>query len=175
MIQGLNKTTGNNIGIYPEIKDPRFHQKQGKDISKIVLKILSDYGFSSKSDNCILQCFDPVELKRIRNELKSELYIVQLVEMKLDKNLLKEFSTYADGIGPWYQQIDKTIVQEAHQLGLKVHAYTFRADNLGDFKTFEELLNYGFYILNLDGVFTDFPDKAVLYLKATKLSGGNMN
>lgn len=175
LIQGLNKTTGNNIGLYPEIKNPRFHQNQGKDISKIVLRILSDYGYSSKSDNCILQCFDSAELKRIRNKLKSDLYIVQLVEKKLDKILLKEFSTYADGIGPWYQQIDKLIIHDAHQLGLKVHAYTFRADNLGDFKTFEELLNYGFYILNLDGVFTDFPDKAVRYLKTTKLSSGNMN
>ena len=103
-------------------------------------------------------------MKRIRNELKSELYIVQLVEKKLDKNLLKEFSTYADGIGPWYQQIDKLIIHEAHQFGLKVHAYTFREDDLGNFETFDDLLNYGYYTLNLDGVFTDFPDKAVQFI-----------
>ncbi len=33
-IQGLNHSTGKNIGIYTEIKSPWFHRKEGKDISK---------------------------------------------------------------------------------------------------------------------------------------------
>jgi len=174
LIQGLNKSTGKNIGIYPEIKDPEFHQKEGKDISEIVLKTLNDYGYKTKKDNCILQCFDVNELKRIRNEFKSELFLVQLMEFKTDEKL-EEITAYADGIGPWYKQIINgkdnngkwqitNLVKKAHKLNLKVHAYTFRADQLEDFETFEELLQVALYEANIDGVFTDFPDKAVDFI-----------
>ena len=165
MIQGLNKSTGNNIGIYPEIKEPEFHNKEGKDISKVVLKVLADYGYTTKKDNCMLQCFDAKELKRIRKGLNSELFLVQLMELKKEELKLKEFATYADGIGPWYKKMSKNFVKDAHDLNLKVHAYTFRADDLGNFDSFDALLNFGFNTLELDGVFTDFPDKAVLFLQ----------
>jgi glycerophosphoryl diester phosphodiesterase len=179
LIQGLNISTDKNIGIYPEIKEPEFHNKEGKDISKIVLKILTNYGYSTKNDNCILQCFDALELKRIRQELKSELFLVQLMEYKNNESNLKEYATYADGIGPWYKQLisgkdDKgnwkssNLVTEAHQLGLVVHAYTFRADDLGEFSSLEELLDVGFNTLQLDGVFTDFPDRVVRFLNKSK-------
>ncbi len=132
LIQGLNKSTGGNIGIYPEIKNPEFHLKNGKDISKIVLEILSENGYNTKSDNCILQCFDPKELQRIRMDLKSKLFLVQLIGFEINENHLKKFATYADGIGPWYKQVakNKNLIIEAHRLGMKVHAFTFRVEDL---------------------------------------------
>ena len=180
LIQGLNKSTGKDIGIYPEIKNPEFHHQEGKDISKIVLKILSEYQYKTKSDNCILQCFDALELKRIRKELNSELFLIQLIEFKEDENHLKEYATYADGIGPWIKQLIKgyddngnlifsDLVDKAHVLGMQVHAYTFRADQLENIPTFEKLLEIGFYGANIDGAFTDFPDKAVEFLKHKNL------
>lgn len=176
LIQGLNKSTGQQIGIYPEIKEPTFHLKEGKDISKIVLKILSEYGYRSKSDYCILQCFDAQELKRIRKELKSDLILLQLIEFKKDEKYLKEYAKYADGLGPWYKQIldgkdskgnwqFSNLVKDAHDVGLFVHAYTFREDDLDGFNSFEELIDFGFNNLKLDGVFTDFPDLAVSFRK----------
>ena len=175
LIQGLYKSTGKNIGIYPEIKDPEFHQKEGKKLTEITLKILSDYGYSTKEDNCILQCFDAKELERIRIELKSELFLVQLIEFPEETKKLKHFATFADGIGPWYKQIiDKKIdgkwqftslVSKAHQLGLKVHPYTFRADALDEFLTFKEMMKTLLIEANVDGAFTDFPDLVVNYLK----------
>lgn len=175
LIKGLNKSTGKNIGIYPEIKEPAFHQKEGKDISKIVLKILNDYGYKTKNDSCILQCFDAEELKRIRHELKSDLFLVQLMEFEKEEENIENIATYADGIGPWYKQIIKgkdkkgnwlisNLVEKAHKYNLKVHAYTFRADQLDDFKSFDELLQVALYEANIDGIFTDFPDKAVAFI-----------
>lgn len=169
MIQGLNKSTKNNIGIYPEIKEPAFHLKEGKDISKIVLNVLTEYGYVSKNDKCMLQCFDVKELKRIRQELRSNLFLVQLIEFRNEEKNIDEYATYADGIGPWYKQMSVNFVKEAHEVGLKVHAYTFRADDLADFESFEALLNYGFNTLDLDGLFTDFPDKAVSFLQKQDL------
>lgn len=175
LIQSLNKSTHKNIGIYPEIKQPFFHKKEGKKLTEIVLKVLADYGYNTKKDNCILQCFDAEELERIRVELKSELFLVQLIENLEEKNKLEYFATYADGLGPWYKQIlDKKVngkwqftnlVAEAHKLGLKVHPYTFRADDLNDFLSFEDMMQTLLIDANVDGAFTDFPDLAVRFLE----------
>lgn len=178
MIQGLNKSTGKNIGIYPEIKEPKFHQKEGKQLTEIVLQILSDYGYTTKKDKCIVQCFDANELERIRKKLKSELFLVQLIEFSEETKQLKHFATYADGIGPYYKQIlDKKVngkftftnlVSDAHQLGLKVHPYTFRADALDEFSTFKEMMQTLLVAANVDGAFTDFPDLVVNFLNSKK-------
>ncbi|MFK8058689.1 MAG: glycerophosphodiester phosphodiesterase [Polaribacter sp.] len=174
LIQGLNKSTGKNIGIYPEIKAPYFHKKEGKNLTEIVLKTLANYGYKTKKDNCILQCFDAQELERIRKELKSELFLVQLIEISKETKNLNYFATYADGIGPWYKQIlDKkvdnkwqftSLVSDAHKLGLKLHPYTFRADQLDEFSSFEEMMQTLLIEANVDGAFTDFPDLVVKFL-----------
>ena len=48
MIQGLNQSTGKDIGIYPEIKQPAFHRNEGKDISTAVVNVLKEYGYTNK-------------------------------------------------------------------------------------------------------------------------------
>jgi len=178
LIQGLNKSTHKNIGIYPEIKDPEFHKKEGKNLTEIVLKILTNYGYKTKKDRCILQCFDAKELERIRVTLKSDLFLMQLIEFPSETKQLKHFAKYANGIGPHYKQIlDKKIaakftftslVSNAHALGLKVHPYTLRADALDEFSSFEELMETLLINANVDGVFTDFPDLVVNYLNTKK-------
>ena len=122
-----------------------------------------------------MQCFDAKELERIRKTLKSELFLVQLMEFPEETRNLAHFVTFADGIGPWYKQIlDKkvrnkweftTLVSDAHKLDLKVHPYTFRADALDEFATFEEMMKTLLIDANVDGVFTDFPDLVVGFLR----------
>ena len=174
MIQGLNFSTGKNIGIYPEIKNPAFHHQHGKDIAKITLDILSNYGYKTQKDKCVFQCFDAKELERVRKELKSELFLVQLIEFPEETTQLDYYATYANGIGPWYKQIVSSkvegeltftsLVEDAHKLGLQVHPYTFRADQLDEFSTFEGMMQVLFFKANIDGAFTDFPDKMVDFL-----------
>ena len=176
LIQGLNKSTGKNIGIYPEIKKPEFHHENGKDISKIVLNILSDYGYKTKNDKCIVQSFDAIELERIRKELKSQLFLVQLMEFSEQKNLLEFYASYADGIGPWYKHLisSKTadgfsftpLIKEAHKLDLVVHPYTFREDQLDEFDSFEQMIDVIIHQAGADGGFTDFPDRMREILQA---------
>ena len=175
LIQGLNKSTKKNIGIYPEIKEPEFHKKEGKDLTGIVLKTLAYYGYKTKKDNCILQCFDAKELERIRKDLNCDLFLVQLIEFPEEAKQLEYFAGYADGVGPWYKQIlDKkvnnkwqftSLVKEAHKLGLKVHPYTFRADALDEFDSFKEMMQTLLIEANVDGAFTDFPDLVVEFLE----------
>ena len=183
LVQGLNKSTGRSIGIYPEIKHPAWHRQQGKDISKIVLAELERYGYLDKNDAAFLQCFDAVETKRIRIELGCKLRIIQLIAGDQNKSTppltpegLIEIKSYADGVGPSMNQLIHQLdnkgtpvvadwVQQAQNHGLNIHPYTFRADALPNYsESFEHLLEIFVGTARIDGLFTDFPDQAAKYL-----------
>ncbi|AWG42633.1 glycerophosphodiester phosphodiesterase [Candidatus Borreliella tachyglossi] len=182
-IQGLNKSTGKNVGIYPEIKKPFWHKQQGKDISKITIKILNKYGYKSKEDNIYLQIFDFDELKRIREELRYQGKLILLIgennwnEAPTDYEYIKseegmaEVAKYSDGIGPWIPQIIADgkvtgLVTLAHKHKMEIHPYTFRIDALPSYvKDANELLNLLFNKAEIDGIFTDFPDIVLNFVK----------
>lgn len=187
-IQGLNKTTGRNVGIYPEVKEPAWHKSQGKDISPIVLKTLARFGYANKDDRCYLQCFEFVEVKRIRNELGYRGRLIQLLaEGSSTKpgtddaylttpDGLAELAKVADGIGPSLQQVVTgkkdgvfqvtPLVHNAHAVGLKVHPYTIRADSLPRYATTADDLWRAFLTqAEVDGVFTDHPDLGSIFLR----------
>lgn len=134
LIQGLEKSTGRQVGIYPEIKAPWFHHQNGKDIAKATLEVLKKYGYTTKDSRIYLQTFDFNELKRIKEELmpamNMDLKLVQLVaytdwheteekdkdgkwvnysyDWMFEPGAVKEIGKYADGIGPgWYMVIDE--------------------------------------------------------------------
>lgn len=201
-IQGLNRSTGKNIGLYPEIKAPWFHHQEGKDIATRVLEVLKKYGYTKKTDKIYLQCFDVNELKRIRNELEPkmgvDLKLVQLIaytkwneteeqqpdgkwvnysyDWMLEPGAMEKIAQYADGIGPDYHMliadsstnghiIINGMVKEAHEHQLEVHPFTVRADQLPPYaKDVNELYDALYRQADVDGLFTDFPDKAISYL-----------
>jgi glycerophosphoryl diester phosphodiesterase len=89
---------------------------------------------------------------------------------------LSEIATYADYIGvalpmllSAINQTDSVeptdLVKQAHALGLSVHAYTVRADQLPpQFETLDALHTFLFDRVQVDGVFTDFPDLTIQFL-----------
>ena len=177
LIQGLNKSTGRTVGIYPEIKSPAFHRQEGKDISAAVLEVLKNYGYRTKQDLVFLQCFDPYELQRIHQQLFSKMEmavpLVQLLgtdpqfEPALTEEGLAQVAAYADGIGPSMFLVVKPgsgvevtdLVARAHELDMVVHPYTFRRDQLPAFvDDYQQLLKIFLDDVGVDGVFTDFPD-----------------
>lgn len=184
-IQGLNRSTGRQVGIYPEIKRPQWHLDEGVDISRLAVQLLDDLGYRSKNDRCFLQCFDAAEVRRIRQELGCQLKMVQLIgenswgesstdyDELIKPEALQELAGIVDGIGPslghlvTLSEIDGSpvslgLVSAAHAVGLLVHAYTFRADQLAPgFDTMQQMVSWFADELHLDGVFTDFPDQAI--------------
>ncbi|WP_255402315.1 hypothetical protein [Tenacibaculum sp. SG-28] len=50
-----------------------------------------------------------------------------------------------------------------------MHPYTFRADQLEEFSSFEEMLQVLLMEAKADGAFTDFPDKMVAFLAANRI------
>lgn len=183
-IQGLNRSTGRVAGIYPEIKQPVFHRKEGHDISRIVLPILRKFGYATKSDPCWLQCFEFDEVKRIRDELGWKGGIVYLMDAgKEVPESLAEIARHADGIGPSLGAIvsgkskaDRKVtdlVKGAHAVRLVVHPYTLRADDLPKWAgSMDDALQVLFGEAGVDGLFTDFPDQVVLWLNRRSISRG---
>ncbi len=178
LIQGMNRSTGRVAGIYPEIKQPGWHRKEGHDISRIVLPILRRYGYATKADQCWLQCFEWDEVQRIRNELSWEGNLLLLLDSrKKDEASLAEVAQVADGIGPALSAIvtgkskaDRKVtalVKNAHAAKLLVHPYTLRTDELPKFaSSTDDLLDVLFREAGVDGLFTDFPDVVVRWLAA---------
>jgi glycerophosphoryl diester phosphodiesterase len=188
LIQGLNRSTGKDIGIYPEIKQAAFHRAEGKDISTAVVNVLKEYGYSSKDSKVFLQTFEFEELEIIKQEILPaagiEVRLIQLIgsadsyPWMFEADGMQRLSSWADGIGPSYNLVIERestaddiritpLVQTAHAAGLQVHPYTYRADSgavPAYAGSFERLLELHYFEADVDGVFTDFPDRAVNFL-----------
>jgi len=186
LVATLRENGTRPVGIYPEIKSPQWHQAEGVDITVLVLEALERFGYEDHQDPAYLQCFDEQELRRIRYELGSRLKLVQLIgedswtseptdfaAMQTTKGLEKLAAT-VDGIGPFVEQLykrgrsitDSGLTARAHEQGLVVHPYTFRTDALPKgFSDFDTLLEFMVGELAIDGLFTDFPDAAVRFLR----------
>ena len=178
------------VGIYPEIKDPAWHRREGVDISLLVLETLARFGYDDHAAPAYLQCFDENEVRRIRHQLGCRLKLVQLIgeddwspeptnfaAMRTKKGLALLAGT-VDGVGPWFNRLyklrkrdgrisDSGFVTRAHEQGLVVHPYTFRSDALPPgFASFDALLEFSINGLAVDGLFTDFPDQVFRFLRS---------
>lgn len=189
-VRALNASSGREAGVYTEVKSPAWHRAQGKDPSPIVLRTLAEHGWRARADRAYVQCFDAAELRRIRVELKSDLKLVQLIgenawgESDTDYDALRtpaglaRIAAYADGIGPWIPHVVQwpdaggppratALVRDAHAAGLVVHPYTLRADQLPAGAPDENAVHRAlFELARVDGVFSDFPDRTLRWLRA---------
>ena len=190
LVQGLNHSTGRDVGIYPEIKQPEFHRSEGKDISSAVVDVLKRYGYTEKSDKVFLQTFSYQELEIINSEIMPaagiDIRLIQLLRNTdeypwiFEAEGMRMLAENADGIGPAHPLIIdpesapgalrvSALVERAHAAGLEVHPYTFRADpgQLPPYaESFADLLEKHYFTAGVDGLFTDFPDLAVEFLQA---------
>ncbi|MCP4176550.1 MAG: glycerophosphodiester phosphodiesterase [bacterium] len=183
LIQGLNKSTSHDRGLYIELKQPDKYKDNGHEFAKKVLEILSKYGYNSAESNCIIQCFDPDMLKYMKNTLHTKLRLIQLIggsgtmyDKMCTKKGLEKVSEYAYGIGPSISRLFtnygkspdlkvNNVAKWAHEAGLKIHPYTLRKDELPKGLTYNEVCNYLFKKAKVDGMFTDYPDLGVEYIK----------
>ncbi len=192
LIQGLNRSRGKSVGVYPELKQPTWHRKQGHDISRIVLPILAQYGYATKESNCWLQCFEFEELRRIRTDFGWKGRLVYLFgkfpkqngsevsdmsEPDLrDEDILQKTAGVVNGLGPAIGLVvtGKTakarsisdLTKKAHAVGLVVHPYTFRSDELpATVESADDLMELLFIEAKVDGLFSDFPDTCVEWLR----------
>lgn len=162
LIQGLNKSTGREAGVYVEIKEPAFHAKEGKDIVGAVLTALERCGYNKKGARAIVQTFDFNSLKEIRAKgWRGELAF--LVDKEQPENVIASAAKYATIYAPSIALL--STAHYARKYNMALHLWTHRVDALPrGFKTSEELLNAVFKEARADGLFSDFPDVALRYL-----------
>ena len=181
LVADLCDKAGRPVGIYPEIKHPAWHRAEGVDITPLMLEVLARFGYIAHGDPVYLQCFDEYELRRIRHDFGSRLKLVQLIgeddwsteltnfaAMRSQRGM-KRLARTVDAVGPWVNRLYRHrakdgkmspsgLVERAHKVGLAVHPYTFRRDDLPPgFASFEELIRFCARDLLVDGLFTDFP------------------
>lgn len=185
LIRGLNRSTGREVGIYAELKEPAWHHIQGQDLVSAVLPVLARRGYQTAADRVFIQCFDPQTLQGLHKRVPG-IPLIQLIgepqwwaqpaadfaAMRTPEGLAA-VSAYAAGIGPSIGHIlaepgpggrpgFNDLVALAHSAGLLVHPYTARRDALpSGFDTFDSLLQALILNPGIDGFFTDFPDLAV--------------
>lgn len=192
LVEGLNRSTGRKVGVYPEIKQASWHRAQGRDISAIVLPILRQYGYATKADPCFLQCFELTEVKRIRGELGWQGRMIMLINGRgketdgVDHDALstpeglKSLVGLVDGVGPAIGRIVTWgtdgkakltgFAAAAHSLGFALHPYTIRLDELPkNCPSSEALHDALFRQAGVEGVFTDFTDVTRAWLIAASL------
>lgn len=155
---------GPKIGVYPETKHPAHFAALGLPQEQAVLDTLQRHGYAAHGSPVFIQSFDPGNLRQLRG--MTRLPLLQLLEHELGD--LAEIATYADGIGIAKLLATAEGVRAAHAVNLKVHVWTFRAENEflpedlrrggspaahGDLEA--EILR--FLNRGIDGFFVDFP------------------
>ena len=187
--------TGRTIGVYPELKHPSHLEALGFDPTAALLAVLEREGWTGADAPVFVQCFEVGPLERLSRLVETPR--IQLIaaaqgphdrpeltpEAMVSPEGLAAIARYAAGIGvekPLVIPRDAEgrllaptpLVADAHAAGLKVHAWTFRAENTflpTGLRRGEEHGGHGdleaelraFYDAGLDGVFSDFPGAAV--------------
>lgn len=185
LVNGLNQSTGKQVGIYPELKHPKFHHEEGKDLARIVLDVLAEHEFHDSSSRCFVQCFEEVETKRLKSEFNTKLATIQLLSdadwmsdpglQKERQMRLQEIATYATGVGPSVNSMFREaprgglplpteFIAEAHAHGLLIHPWTYRVDALPAIFSSIDDLHQATVLAGIDGIFSDFPDVSVQLL-----------
>lgn len=179
------KDTGRTISIYPETKHPTYFASIGKGTDAALVAALTKAGWTTADAPVFIQSFEVNNLKHLKT--MTGIRLIQLVageDGPADKAApsyaammtpegLKQVATYAWGIGPdkamlWNGDAPTMLVADAHAAGLRVHPWTYRAENYFVRPAFRKgtdpkahgdvageiraALGQG-----IDGFFTDFP------------------
>ena len=177
---------GRTIGIYPETKHPSYFAAIGHPMEARLVAELKRAGWSKPTDPVFIQSFEVANLRQLHK--LTGIRLIQLMDAKggpadnaepsyaamITPQGLKAVAAYAWGIGPNKDMIRKgdaapsTLVVDAHAAGLRVHPWTFRAENFFLPASFRQGLDpraHGrlvdesdrYLALGIDGFFTDFP------------------
>ncbi len=177
--------TGRTIGIYPETKHPTYFASIGHPTDLPLVAALREAGWDSDRAPVFIQSFEVANLQRLHALTKVRL--IQLLAgqggpadgaapsyaQMITPAGLRAITAYAYGIGPdkamlWNGATPTTLVRDAHALGLRLHPWTYRAENqfLPDrFRAGTDPAAHGDVAaeiaaglrLGIDGFFTDYP------------------
>lgn len=178
--------TGRTIGIYPETKHPSYFASIGLPLEARLVDTLKKAGWDRADAPVFIQSFEVANLKALKAITRVPL--IQLMSAKggpadgaapsyaamATPEGLEAVAEYAAGIGPEKTMIlpesgpPTRLIADAHAAGLKVHPWTFRAENFflspayragANPATHGRLMEEIRYFIDLgvNGVFSDYP------------------
>ena len=174
----LDLAVRRGVGVYPETKHPSYFRRIGLPLEEPLLAALEARGWTDRDAPVFIQSFETGNLRDLRKQ--TGVRLIQLLEAEGHGHATSEdlswITTYADGIGPDKRLIvprghdgrllsPTSLVEDAHSAGLAVHPWTFRSDPqflAPEYDGRPEREIEQFFALGVDGVFSDFPDIAVL-------------
>lgn len=139
--------TGRTVGVAPELKHPAYFAGIGLPMEDACVAVLERRGLTGAGAPLLVQCFEVGPLERLAARIRTPL--LQLMArsggpadrpdltyaaMATPKGLAA-VKAYADWIGADTAMIEPTpgtpssLIADAHMAGLKVAAWTFRAEN----------------------------------------------
>ena len=180
LILGLNYATNHRRELLIEIKKPEYHTEHNKSISSVVLATLDAYNLTRPTDPIIIQTFHIEELMNIRQNLGSQLRLNALMttndlnesssnyDYYRSEQGIRNLSNIVQALAPNYVLVVTNYSNEnlrsitnltkwAHQYNLSVYPYTFRKDSFPG-NSFEEMVEYFWHNVGVDGFITDHPD-----------------
>lgn len=177
------------VGIYPETKHPSYFASIGHPTDARLVAELRAAGWDSADAPVFIQSFEVENLKRLHG--MTAIRLIQLVDAQgapadgaapsyaamTTPEGLKAVARYAYGLGPnkamlWQGESATSLVADAHAAGLRVHPWTYRAENYflpdryrrgADPRTHGDLAREIRDALaqGIDGFFSDFPGVGV--------------
>jgi glycerophosphoryl diester phosphodiesterase len=154
------------IGIYPELKSPQLYKSRGIDQVKLFVDIIRKNGLeqpeSLKKMPVIIQSFDEEAVRRVAKELPT---IPRVFLTAKDEDVtearMRELATFSTGIAPEKFVIARhpEMVKRAHDAGLTVTSWTFRADEKTEYPTVRDEMAKFLYTFGIDALFTNHPDQ----------------
>ena len=148
LVRAKRAETGRRIGIYPELKHPRFLlQEAGIDMVDLLVTALRDADLDDADDRVFVQVFEVGPLKRL--DAMIDVKLVQLIKAEggpadepalryaemITPTGLAEIATYADAVGVEAGLLldpaggATPLIADAHAAGLQVHGWTLRVEN----------------------------------------------
>jgi glycerophosphoryl diester phosphodiesterase len=127
LVMSANRHPGRNrpVGVYPETKHPAHFAAIGLPQELSLLDTLQRYQYAKAGAPVFIQSFDPGNLRQLRS--MTQLPLVQLLEHELGD--LARIAQHADAIGIAKALATPQAVAAAHAANLRVHVWTFRAEN----------------------------------------------
>ncbi|MGI9046952.1 MAG: glycerophosphodiester phosphodiesterase [Burkholderiales bacterium] len=159
LVKSMQHAQNRRIGIYPETKHPTYFDGLGLSMEEPLVRILRGNGHKGARARVFIQSFEISNLKDLRQLTNLPLVQLfgSATEKPYDVAAaggsltyaqmataagLRDIAGYADGVGPEKGYViprdangklelrnQTSFVADAHAAGLKVHPYTFRAEN----------------------------------------------
>ena len=141
----LDRYSG-KIGLLLELKNPSLYPGIEKKLAKLLKKY---HHKQTKQAPFIVQSFEHQSIQTFHKLLPSILTAV-LIRFDASMNLfdMKSFSSYANGINPYFSTIDENLIDMARRFGMNVFAWT-----VNDRAIAQYLESIG-----VDGIVTNYPD-----------------